>query len=123
MINFKFRNEKPLGDMFFPPTVYVEFNVDAPIEKPFYPIQEEAEEDQEGDIHKLFQRYEKQYRISFKAIESLCDACSIMPLMDEVFINNVRAYDVNVDIAWDEVFECLADVVITYYTKKIIKTL
>jgi hypothetical protein len=112
-----------LGDLYFHPGVFIEFNVNTVIQKPVYPIDVEAEQDQEKDVHKLFQRYEKQYAIMFKGIESMADTCSLLPLMDEVYVNGVRCFDVNVDITWDEEYECLATIIITYITKKIIKTL
>jgi hypothetical protein len=123
MVEIKCRNTKPLGDLYFPTGIFIRFNIDTPIEKPEYPINEDAEEDQEGDTFRLFQRWEKQHKLMFKAVESVCDTCSILPLMDEVYINDTRVFDVFVDIAWDEEFECLADVTITFSSKKIVKTL
>ena len=123
MVHFKYRNTEPLGDLIFPANFWIEFYVDTTIDRPSYPIQEETREDQEGDVHKIFQRWEKQYTVSFMGVESLVDACSIIPLMDEVYVNGVRVYDIFVETIWDEETECLANITITYLQKKIIKTL
>jgi hypothetical protein len=123
MVNIKCRSSKPLGDLYFPDGVYIEFNLDVTIDRPEYPINEDSREDMEADTHVIFQRWDKQHKIYFMAVESLCDTCSILRLMDEVYINGDRVFDVFVDIAWNEEAPCLADVVITFSKKKIIKTL
>ena len=123
MINIKCRSVKPLGELYFPPGVYIEFNIDSVISKPEYPINEDARDDMELDSHIIFQRWDKQHKIDFMAVESLCDTCSILRLMDEVYINGQRVFDVFVDIIWNEEVPCLADVTITFSRKKIIKTL
>ncbi len=122
MVHFKYRNAEPLGDMIFPTGFWSEFYVDTILEKPQYPVQEETREDEEGDVHRLFQRWEKQYVVSFKAVESLCDACSMLRLMDEVYVNNMRVFDIFTDIVWDEEEgDCFASVTITFLTRKVIK--
>lgn len=123
MVHFKYRNTDTLGDLVFPTNFWIEFYVDTTIDRPSYPIQEETREDQEGDVHKIFQRWEKQYTVRFKGVESLVDACSILPLMDEVYVDDVRVYDITVDTVWEEETECLADITITFLNNKIIKTL
>jgi len=123
MVHIKYRNTNPLADIVFPTDFYFEMYVDTIIQRPSYPIEEETRQDQVGDTHRLFQRWNKEHQVSFKAIESLCDAVSLLPLMDYVYVNNTRVYDVFVDIQWDESIECLADVVITFSYKKTIKTL
>ena len=123
MVHFKYKNSEPLGDLIFPDFFWIEFYVDTTIDRPTYPIQEETREDEEGDVHKIFQRWEKQHTVRFMGVESLVDACSILPLMDEVYINGQRVYDLFVDTVWEEETECLAQITITFYNKKIIKTL
>lgn len=129
VVHIKYRNNTPLGDMIFPTAgsstppndFFGEFYVETTIGRPEYPIQEEAEDDQEGDTHLLFQRYDKQKVIKFDGVESLVDACSVLRLMDEVYVNGTRVYDVFVDIRWEEDRECIAVIIITFSTNKILK--
>jgi hypothetical protein len=123
MVHLKYRNDSRLGDMFFPSGFYLECYLDTTPERPEYPIVEDAREDQEADQHIIFQRYEKRSNVKFYGVESLADAISLLPLMDEVFIDNVRVYDIVTEINWNEEFECLCEINISYLTTKIIKTL
>jgi len=123
MVHFKYKNNSPLGDMIFPDGFWSEFYVETTVDRPEYPVIVESEEDQEGDMHELFQRWEKRYTVKFLAVESLCDTCSMLRLMDEVYINGHRVYDIIVESLWTEEHECLADVNITFLTRKVIKTL
>jgi hypothetical protein len=123
MIHLKYRNNKRIGDLYFPSNFYFECYIDTTIERPQYTINEDAREDQAGDIHRLFQRWEKRQTFRFMGVESLCDAISTLPLMDEVFVNNERVFDVNIDVRWEEDMECLANIEVTYNKDKIIKSL
>jgi hypothetical protein len=123
MLHIKCRSNKILGDLYTPQGVYIEFYIHEIINKPEYPIDVEAEQDQEKDVHRLFERWEKRYTVSMKGIESICDIVSLLPMMDEIYINGNRAYDVATETTWDEEYDCLANIVITFITKKIIKTL
>ena len=123
MVHLKFRSDKRLGDFYFPDGWYAECYIDTLPERPEYPISEDARDDQEEDMHIIFQRYEKRGRLSFVGPEYMADAISLLPLMDEVYVDGSRVYDVVCDINWNEEFECLAEMDITYLTDKIIKTL
>ena len=124
MVTIRYQNSKPIGDMYFPDdgSFWAEMLLDVNMERPQYPVQEEEHEDHIGDSHKVFQRWGKQYVIPFKAIESTCDAVSMLRLMDYVYINGNRVYDVDVEITWEEELDCLADVIVSFYTKRAVKT-
>lgn len=122
LVEIKCRNETPLGEMIFPDGFYSTFLVSTTVERPEYPIQEDAREDQEGDTHLLFQRYDKERRLRFMGVESNTDACSLLRMMDEVYVNGTRVYDTFVDVRWEEDRECLANIEISFNLKKIIKT-
>ena len=127
MIHIKARNSKPLFNIPFSdekPTIWIELYLDETIERPQYPVQEEAYEDGEGDIHRVFQRWDKQYAIRIKrAIESTCDVVSMLPLMDYVYVNGSRVFDVDVQIQWEEEVDCLAGITMTFSNRNAIKTL
>jgi hypothetical protein len=123
MIQIRYRNEKTLGDMVFPDDFWFNMYIDTVIERPEYPIIEEAEEDQAGDMHINFQRYSKQRRLRFFAVESLCDAVSTLPLMDYVEIGGSRVFDITVDVRWEEDLQCLANIELSFNYKSIVKTL
>lgn len=121
MIHIKYTNSQPLGDMRFP--VPAEMYINSVIERPRYPVQAEDKEDEEGDIHNLWQRWDKQHTIRFLAIESMADAISILPLMDEVYVNGERVFDVVPTITWEEEYHCLARCELRFSKKKVIKIL
>lgn len=121
MIHISYINTEPLGDMYF--RVPAEMYINSVIERPQYPVMEEDREDEEGDVHRLWQRWDKQHIIRFMAVESLTDAVSMLPLMDEVYINNERVYDVIPTITWEDEYDCLARCELKFTNKKAIKNL
>lgn len=123
MVHLKYRDNQRLGDMYFVPGFYYETYIDTIVDRPDYPIAEQAEEDQEGDRHITFQKWDKRSQFSFFGVEYMADAISLLPLMDEVFINGKRVYDVSVEISWNEDVECLAEISVSYSEKNMIKTL
>lgn len=120
-INIKYRDKGLRGDIYWVDNLYAECYINSTIEKPEYPILEEVREDEEMNQHKVFQRWEKRHRIRFFGVESMADAMSLLPTMDEVYINSQRVYNVLVDIAWEEDRQCLAEIVISFSVKKMIK--
>lgn len=122
MIHLRYRNGKSIDGILFRQDLWCECYIDSIIERPEYPVQNETREDQSGDEHRLFQRWNKQRMIRTKGVESMCDALSLLPLMDEVYVNEVRVYDVITNIIWDDEIGCLADIEITFSTRKAIKT-
>ncbi len=92
------------------------------VQKPEYPIISETREDQAGNEHQLFQRWEKRRKIQFKGVESMADAVSVLPLMEKVWLNNVRIYDVQPNIMWEDEYDCLANIELSFLTRKIIST-
>ncbi len=110
------------GDFYWREGLYAECYIDADIQKPTYPIMEETEQDQQGDQHRVFQRWEKRHTIEFLGVESMADAMSLLPLMDEVYVNDMRVYDVLADISWDDEYDCLATITISFLTSKVIKS-
>jgi hypothetical protein len=123
MTELKWRNTQGvLGDILWKPGFYGQAWVDSVIDKPTYPITEETREDQEGDIHKTFQRWEKRQSIRTMGVESVADALSLLPVMEEVYVDGTRVYDVVVDISWEEDYDCLARIDISFMRKKILKT-
>jgi len=123
MTEIEWRNEQGLmDDIYWRPGFYAQCWVDSVIDKPTYPITEETREDQEGDIHRTFQRWEKRQSVRTMGVESVADTFSLLPVMDEVFVNGTRVYDIVVDISWEEEYECLANIGISFMRKKILKT-
>ena len=110
------------GEIFWKSGFYAHCYVGSVIDKPTYPITEETREDQEGDIHKSFQRWEKRQSIRTMGVESVADAFSLLPVMEEVYVNGTRVYDLVVDISWLEEHECLSNIDISFMRKKILKT-
>jgi|SRR6056297_1041196 len=123
MVHLKYRSNGRIGDIFFPDEFYVEAYIDTNVDKPDYPIIEEAEEDQAGDRHILFQKWDKRSMFNFYGVEYMADAISLLPLMDEVFVNGKRVYDVTVDNSWSDEYDCLVSITVSYSEKKAIKTL
>lgn len=123
MVHLKYRDNGGLGDMYFLPAFYLETYIDTIEERPNYPIVEEAEEDQEADRHITFQKWDKRSQFSFFGVEYMADAMSLLPLMDEVYVNGKRVYDVSVDTSWSDDYECLVNITVSYSEKKMIKTL
>lgn len=121
MIEISFRNGDMLGSMFFPAGFYGSIHLNTFIDKPQYQIMEEVREDGAGNQHLVFQRYEKRYSIRMKGVESMADAMSILRLMDEVYINGERVYDLQVDVSWEEEYDCLCSIEISYQKNKILK--
>ena len=123
MTELKWRNEHGLmDDIYWRSGFYAQCWVDSVIDKPTYPITEETREDQEGDVHKTFQRWEKRQLIRTNGVESVADSFSLLPVMDEVYVNDTRVYDVVVDISWEEEYDCIARIDISFMRKKILKT-
>lgn len=123
MTELKWRNAQGvMDDIYWRPGFYAICWVDSVIDKPTYPITEETREDQEGDVHKTFQRWEKRQLIRTNGVESVADAFSLLPVMDEVYVNDTRVYDVVVDISWEEEYDCIARIDISFMRKKILKT-
>jgi hypothetical protein len=123
-IEIKYRDTGVRGGIHWRTGFYAIAGINSTLERPAYPIDEEQREDQQGDTHRVFQRWTKRYSISFKAIESMADAVSLLPTMDEVYVNDTRVYDVLVDISWEdeEAGTCLCDVTISFVTRKLVKT-
>ena len=111
-----------LGDIYWPANFLADAFVSAYIENPTYPILEDVREDENLNQHRVFQRWEKRYQIRFFGVESMADAMSLLPMMDEVYVNVFRAYNTIVNINWEEDRECLAEIIITFSTKEIVKT-
>jgi hypothetical protein len=123
MVHLKYRNDTIIGDLYFPTGFFFECYLDTIPERPTYPINEDAREDQEADQHIIFQRYEKRGNIKTYGVESLADALSLLPIMDEVYIDNTRVYDIVTDIVWLEEHDCLCEINISYLLYKLVKTL
>lgn len=121
MIHLKFRDEGLRGDFYWRDGLYGECYIDTIMEKPSYPIQEDAHQDQAGETHRMFQRWEKRHVFAFRGVESMADAMSVLPLMQEVVINGIRVFDVLVDIRWDDEEDCLANIEVSFLKNKIIK--
>jgi hypothetical protein len=92
--------------------------------RPEYTILEEAEEDSLKDKSVIFARSLKQYSIEFLANESLCDALSLMPLCDNINVNNQfgearQVSDVEISFDWQS--DCVAKVKMKYTTDRFVK--
>ena len=122
MIHLKYRGTGITDNIYWKEGFYARCYINSVIEKPEYPILEERREDGEGDQHRVFQRWDKRHTIRFFGIESMADAMSMLPLMEEVEVNGTRVFDVEVDITWDEERECLAEIVITFSHRKALIT-
>ena len=122
MVHLKYRGTGITDNIYWKEGFYAECYINSVIEKPDYPILEERREDGEGDQHRVFQRWDKRHTIRFFGIESMADAMSMLPLMEEVEVNGTRVFDVEVDITWDEERECLAEIVITFSHRKALIT-
>jgi hypothetical protein len=111
-----------LGDIYwsvgFEPTVWI----DTWIEKPDYPVLNETRQDGDADEHHVFQRWAKRRKIRFKGVESMADAMSMLPLMEEIYVNGQRVYDPVVNITWEDEYSCLADIEVVFLTKKATKS-
>lgn len=122
MVHLKYRDKGVKGSFLWREGLWAECYIDTIIEKPTYPIHEEAERTQDNEMHRLFQRWEKRHMITFKGVESMADAMSVLPVMDEVYVNGQRVFDVMVDITWDDEYSCLALIEISFLRHKLIKT-
>lgn len=123
MVEIKYRGKQGLlGDTYWKEGFFGRCWVDTVIDKPIYPITDEVKQDQEGDSHRVFQRWIKQYSIRFLGVESMADAMSLLPLMEEVYINNSRVYDTITDIDWDDDYECLCNINISCVKRKVLQT-
>ena len=132
MIHLKYRNPiiKSLEDItswdaesvYWLEGLWGECYINSIIEKPLYPILEEVREDENLNQHRVFQRWDKRHQIRFFGVESMADAMSLLPIMDEVYINSQRVYNTTVNVNWEEDRECLAEIIITFSTKEIVKT-
>lgn len=124
MVHLKYRGsvDTITDNIYWREGLFGECYINTVIEKPEYPIFEETREDQTGDQHKLFQRWDKRHTIRFFGVESMTDAMSMLPLMEYVEIDGKRVFDVEVEVLWEEERECLAEIVITFSHRKAIKT-
>jgi hypothetical protein len=124
MIHLKWwgRPGKIIGDFYWRDGMFAECYINDVIQRPTYPILEEVREDQELDTHKVFQKWDKRHAIRFRGVESMCDAMSVLPTMEYVYIGGVRVYDVLVNIAWEEDEPCIGIIELTFSHKKFVKT-
>ena len=130
MIHLKYRN--PIyseeieswdnENIYWHENLYGECYINSSIEKPSYPILEEVREDGAMTQHKVFQRWEKRHQIRLFGVESMADALSLLPTMDEVYINSQRVYNVLVNVEWEDDRECLAEITITFSVRQLLKT-
>lgn len=123
----KFKGRAVLGDVarfgiYFKDNFEPRMWINADVQKPEYPIINETREDEEGTEHQVFQRWEKRRKIQFKGVESMADAVSILPLMDEVYLGSTRIYDIVPTIMWEDEYDCLADIELSFRTRKLLKS-
>lgn len=122
MVHLKYRDTGLRDDIYWTDDFYAECYINSVIDKPTYPVMEEVSEDQEGDQHRIFQRWEKRHTVRFFGVESMADAMSLLRLMDEVYINGVRVFDVLCDPQWDDESQCIAEMPLSFTHKKLIKS-
>lgn len=124
MVHLKYRGTAGtlMDNIYWHEGLFAECYINSVIDKPEYPIFEDTREDQRADQHKVFQRWDKRHSVRLFGVESMADAMSILPLMDYVEVDGERVYDVEVDIVWEEERQCLAEIVISFSTRKIVKT-
>jgi hypothetical protein len=117
-----YRSVNLLGNIYFGDTFFGLAYVAASVEKPTYPFINETRQDHDGNEHHVFQRWEKRRRIRFKGVESMADAMSMLPLMERVYVSGDRVYDAVTNITWEDEYSCLADIEITFLTKKVTRS-
>ena len=124
MIHLKWRDKlgEVTGDFFWRDGMSAECYVNDIIQRPTYPILEETKEDQELDTHRVFQKWDKRHVIRFRGVESMCDAMSVLPTMEYVYVNNVRVYDTLVNITWEEDEPCIGVIEMSFSHKKFTKS-
>jgi len=108
----------PLDDM--PPTFFAsqKLFVLSPTSRPEYEYEDEPAKNGKEEEKILWTKVKKRWRISFYAIETVCDFCAMLPLYAQsangVFITDTYGVsgpvkDVTVDVSWpDEGNDCLA---------------
>jgi hypothetical protein len=114
----------PLDDM--PPTFFApqKLFVLSPTSRPEYEYQDEIATDGKEQEKALWTKVKKRWRLSFYAIETVCDFCAMLPLYAQsdtgVFITDTYGVsgpvkDLTVNVSWpDETNDCLALVEITF---------
>lgn len=114
----------PLDDM--PPTFFAsqKLFVLSPTSRPEYEYEDEPAKNGKEEEKILWTKVKKRWRISFYAIETVCDFCAMLPLyaqsVNGVFITDTYGVsgpvkDVTVNVSWpDETNDCLALVEITF---------
>lgn len=124
MIHLKWRDKPSIvrGDFFWRDGMTAECYINDVIQRPTYPILEETREDQELDSHRVFQKWDKRHVIRFRGVESMCDAMSVLPTMEFVYVNDVRVYDTLVNITWEEDEPCIGIIEVSFSHKKFVKT-
>ncbi len=122
MPRITYRGRGVQGGIYFPDGFLAECFINSYIEKPEYPIINETRQDGEGNEHHVFQRWEKRRKIIFKGVESMMDAMSLLPLMEEVYINDERVYDVNPMIMWEDEYGCLANIELSFLTRRAVRS-
>ncbi len=121
-LRYRGASNSMMDNIYWKEGLLAECYINSVIEKPEYPILEETREDQEGDQHRIFQRWDKRHTIRFFGVESMADAMSLLPLMEYVEIDGSRVYDTEVTIEWDDERMCLAEITITFSLRKVVKT-
>lgn len=111
-----------LGSMYFRSDLWARIWINSWVEKPEYPVLNETRQDGDAEEHIVFQRWEKRKRLRFKGVESMCDAMSLLPLMEEVWIGGERVYRVVVNVTWDDEYSCLGDIDIQYSTSVVTRS-
>lgn len=107
----------PLDDM--PPTVRAsqKLFINAPTSKPEYSYENQPAKNGKGEEKLLWTKVKKRWKITFYAIETVCDFCAMLPLYAQsptgVFITDTYGVsgpvkDVTVEVTWpDETNDCM----------------
>ncbi len=109
-----------------PPVVFAsqKLFIDYPTSKPTYPFKEERGEDGNGNEKLYWRNTKKRWTVSFYAIETIADFCSLLPSYAAIptGVNITDTYgvqsavtDVEVEISWpEETLACLALISISF---------
>jgi hypothetical protein len=109
-----------------PPVIFApqKLFVDQPLSKPTYTLDKEPAADGQDEETVVWAKVKKRWRLSFFAIESVADFCSLLPIyaMSGVGVNITDMYgvqgpasDVETEVSWpDDTQDCLALITITF---------
>ena len=109
----------PLGDM--PPTLFAPMKlfINGPTSRPEYEYEDELATDGKEEEKALWTKVKKRWKISFYAIETVCDFCAMLPLyaqtndglvaITDTYGVSYQPKDVTVNVSWpDDGKDCLA---------------